>query len=130
VSNKLFQRYFSPSRYTQHKILFTLYLFVLAYAVFTPKDKYGSGWFSLLGDSKILEPLVNLLLLVPMAYFLGKFQDQWKLLSKLIFIFLTSITIESIQFLIPGRVSDIRDIVLNSLGGLIFLTIQKKLVKN
>ena len=130
MNNKFSQSFFSPSKSTQHKILFTLYLIVLGYAVFTPKDKYGSGWFSLFGDSKILESLVNLLLLVPMAYFLGKFQDQWKLLSKLIFISLTSITIESIQFLIPGRVSDIRDIALNSLGGLIFLTIQKKLVKS
>lgn len=99
------------------------YLVTLAYAVFTPKGELGSGWFSLLGDSKLLEPLTNLLLLMPLMFFITILSPLSNKKKRISFVFLTSAFIETIQQFIPGRVPEIRDLILNTLGGYLVLVL-------
>ena len=113
-----------PSNFLLRFFFFT-YLLSLAYAVFTPKEEFGNNWFKFLGDSYILESIVNLFLLIPLAYFLGRLFLGLSLVKKLMLIGSFSISIELIQVFIPGRVSDLKDFLLNTLGGYFFLLIQK-----
>ena len=68
---------------------------------------YYGGSLQWLGNFLMLAPLPFLLLLV-----WGKLKPQILFLIG----FLTTITIETTQINIPGRVSDLRDVVMNSAG--------------
>lgn len=108
------------------KSIFTGYLFTLLYTVFTPKNTLGNQWFDFLGATLIFEVVINILLLIPLAYFLGYFLKRISLTSKTFVISLTSLLIEFLQQFIPGRVTDIRDFTLNILGAFAYLIIQNR----
>ena len=121
----------------------TLYLIALGFGVFTPRpDLVGTGGtpigtpigtpspggFPSIGHQILYLGgcwawVGNLLMLVPFVYLM---HICWpKLILQTIFIMCltTTISIEFIQLYIPGRVSDVRDIVLNGTGAALTLLI-------
>ncbi|HJP81116.1 MAG TPA: VanZ family protein [Candidatus Saccharimonadales bacterium] len=71
------------------------------------------------------EMVENILIFIPFGFFISaalKNIDFWK---KLFFIFVFSLAIETIQYLLAIGVSDITDIITNTLGGLMGLGIYK-----
>ena len=70
----------------------------------------------------------NMLLFLPLGIFIAKYVKTEKLLVVFVLSFITSLSIEVVQFLI-GRVFDIDDIILNIIGclvGFIFYRVFKK----
>jgi glycopeptide antibiotics resistance protein len=71
-----------------------------------------------------LQWIGNFIMLMPLAYLLGKSLPQIKTQTILILSLLTTIFIEYVQIFIPGRVSDVRDITANSTGVILFLAVK------
>lgn len=84
--------------------------------MFTPVDPNSNGIFGFVQIDGFYERLLNLFLLMPLA-FLTKICYS-RLTSRTIFLICTctSAGIEVIQLFIPGRVSDLVDVLANSLG--------------
>ena len=125
-----------------YQIVLVLYLIALGFGVFTPRpDLIGpngtpigttSGTPSVGGFPSIGHQILylggfwawvgNLLMLIPFTYLIHSIWPKLGLQTIFIISLLTTISIEFIQLYIPGRVSDLRDVVLNSTGaGLILL---------
>ena len=92
----------------------------------TPKDTLGNQWFNFLGASLIIEVVINIFLLIPLAYFLGHFFKSLTVANKTFLNSLVSFLIESLQQYIPGRVTDIRDFILNTMGAFVFMIVQNR----
>ena len=75
-------------------------------------------YVDLLYVSGKLEILLNILLLVPVYIFLRSHFDKIRPLYLLYICLLLSISAEFLQSFIPGRVSSVQDVFLNSLGAL------------
>ena len=126
-----------------YKSVLVLYVIALGFGVFTPRpDLVGKGGASVgtpvgtpsvVGFPSIGHQILylggfwawvgNFLMLIPVAYLI---HICWpKLILQTIFIMCltTTISIEFIQLYIPGRVSDVRDIVLNGTGAALTLLI-------
>ena len=83
-------------------------------------------WIVYLGDELVW--VLNIFLLVPFAILLSVINQSWSNSKIFLSCAATSIIIELTQWVIPGRVSDIRDVALNTTGPtiwLVFQTIQK-----
>ncbi len=111
-----------------YKSTLVLYIIALGFGVFTPRPDlvgpngtpighqilYLGGFWAWVG---------NFLMLIPVAYII---HICWpKLFLQTIFItcLTTTISIEFMQLYIPGRVSDVRDIALNSTGAALTLLV-------
>jgi len=101
-----------------------LYLIAMLLPRKLPIEQFTSSNFlqrifhELLYYSGHLEPVVNFLLLIPVfAFLLSVLGREKSLLSLLICISLSTFA-EILQLLIPGRVSSLRDFLLNCAGSL------------
>ena len=100
-------------------VLLSSYLSALGLSTLTPTADSNGKILGIIVLSRHLERVLNLLLLMPLAplvSFTGKIMrvKQLIILGPAI-----SIAIELCQLFIPGRVSDWRDVLLNSSGYLI-----------
>ncbi len=84
--------------------------------VFTPVDPNSDGLFGFIQISGVTERFLNLFLLVPLAVFTRISFPQLSFRTVLLICVSTSSVIEIVQLLIPGRVSDLVDVLANSLG--------------
>lgn len=100
--------------------LFTLYLIALSIVVFSPVNEDSGKLLGIFEPSVFLERSLNLFLLLPMAYFLQKLSQSISLSKIVILCVAMSLSIEIIQRYIPGRVSDLIDVVMNSAGVTLF----------
>lgn len=100
---------------------FKFYLFTLSVVVFTPQSSKPNNFFGFIELSWEAEKLLNVLLLIPLGYFIFKLYPQTRNLKILIICSMSSALIETIQFAIPGRFPDITDVFANSLGVSLFL---------
>ena len=118
-------------------LLFIIYLLSLFYIVTFQDDNYGLSNFIPFKEMfryKITSRLFikniigNILLYMPFGLFVASYLDVRKLYPTIILTFISSISIEIVQYLI-GRVFDVDDIILNLLGGaigaLIFILFDK-----
>lgn len=122
-----------------YKSLLALYLVVLGFAVFTPRPDWvmpgvkpvingSTGGIPAIGHHILYESgtvawVGNFFLLVPVALLIRK---CWRMLGfQTIFIItlLITISIEYIQVYIPGRVSNVSDIIFNGSGPALTLLI-------
>ena len=127
-----------------YKSVLVLYIIALGFGVFTPRpDLVGPngtpigtpigapsvGGFPSIGHQILYLGgfwawVGNFLMLVPFAFLIHSIWPKLSLQTIFIICLLTTISIEFIQLYIPGRVSDLRDVVLNATGaGLILLSI-------
>lgn len=111
------------------RVSLPLYVALLLWGTLTPQTEELSTFLWLV-DQPIIEMLINFILLMPLATILMvRFQRSF--VQSSFIAFATTICIESCQLIIPGRISDGRDIVLNTGGAiLIGLLLKKKLLAN
>jgi len=119
-----------------YKCLLAAYIVALGFRVFTPrtefvkKDKtFTFGNSGTLHDAFYYEGsgqwLGNFMMLIPLALLVTLIVPKMKSQNVFLICLLTSVTIESIQLFIPGRVSDWRDILVNTLGVVVTLVAAK-----
>jgi glycopeptide antibiotics resistance protein len=109
------------------RLYFKFYLFALSIVVFTPQSNESSKFFGLVELSWPAEKLLNILLLIPLSYFILRLYPQIRDRLNLLICSVSSSLIEMIQFAIPGRFPDITDIIANTLGvGLLLLIMRNK----
>ena len=80
-----------------------------------------------------LEVTYNFLVFVPLGVYVHLIFDKWKVMSKVVTFFLTSILFEIIQFVFAIGASDITDLLGNTFGGLIGMVLcmlMKKIISN
>ena len=108
-------------------LLFIIYLLSLFYIVTFQDDNFGLSNFIPFKEifrykvtSKLFFKNIigNILLFMPFGLFVSAYIDNRKILPVIALSIISSLSIESIQFLI-GRVFDVDDILLNVLGGTI-----------
>ena len=118
-------------------LLFIIYLLSLFYIVTFQDDNFGLSNFIPFKEifryevtSKLFFKNIigNILLFMPFGLFVTAYIDNRKILPVIALSIISSLSIESVQFLI-GRVFDVDDIILNVLGGtigaLLFILLDK-----
>ena len=121
-----------------YKTVFAVYIAMLAIAVFVPRPDFhraainvvefhvtSSGekvFHKVLYDAGFFKYFANLIMLMPLAILIPRIRPNVSKQVLLLTGCVMSVLIEFFQIYIPGRVSDVRDIVLNTLGLLIILT--------
>lgn len=107
-------------------LCFIIYILSLFYLVTFQDVNYGTNNFTLFKEMFryefgsrlfIKNVLGNILLFVPLGFFISFYTKSKKIFCPLILTFLASLTIEFTQVKI-GRVFDVDDIILNGIGGL------------
>lgn len=101
------------------KALLAPYLLVLALVVWTPTSEESGAILGLFRIEGNLERFLNLLLLSPLPVLLKLGFTRIAPSVLLVTGPLLSVVIELVQKYVPGRVSDLIDISLNSLGFLV-----------
>lgn len=108
-------------------LLFIIYLLSLFYIVTFQDDNFGeSNWipfkeiFRYDINSKLFfrNIIGNVLLFMPFGLFVAAYLDSEKVYPVFILTFISSISVEIVQKII-GRVFDVDDIILNSIGGIV-----------
>ena len=108
-------------------LIFVIYILCLYHVVTFQDVNYGTNNFVpfreifrySIGSAKFIKNIVgNILLFVPFGFFSSYYLKNKKMLTTLILTLITSSTIEIVQYYI-GRVFDIDDIILNTVGGMI-----------
>src|SRR5438309_12044678 len=123
-------------------ILFTVYLIVLSWILlfklgvrFTHAENRRvnlipfSEFFVSNDKIDFGENILNVLIFVPLGIYLGILFQRWNLRRKVFFVFLISLIVETLQFILAVGVSDITDIITNAIGGIIGLIISKAIEK-
>ena len=75
------------------------------------------------------ENILNIVIFIPLGVYAGSLFEKWLLGKKLFFVFLLSLLVEGLQYILRVGAFDITDIVTNTLGGIIGLVIFKGLEK-
>ena len=125
-----------------YKSLLALYLVVLGFAVFTPRpDRVTPGAKPVINGSTGGIPAIghhilyesgtvawvgNFFLLIPVALLIRKYWPMLGFQTIFILTLLITISIEYIQIYIPGRVSNVSDIIFNGSGPALTLLILHK----
>lgn len=137
------------------QIIFILYFFILVYSVFL---QYSNKHISIsninlhlnlipffqpfkdlnflikngiVGNMNLVNNLIgNVLLFIPMPFFIRYFFKIELLVRHLIIAALISVGIESIQYIFLLGVTDIDDVLLNTLGAFIGVKLYRKLIIN
>jgi glycopeptide antibiotics resistance protein len=108
------------------RVALWVYLVALISIVWTPVSSDSGALLGLFRIEGPIERILNLFLLVPLPTLLIR---NFSSLSKFLLLIggpFVSITIETVQNFIPGRVSDPIDIVLNSLGYMALVALQAR----
>jgi glycopeptide antibiotics resistance protein len=119
------------------KVLFIIYLIALYWILLL---KLGVQ-FSYMANRKanlipFNEPLIltsenilNVVIFVPLGIYSGILVRRWTFSKKLLFVFLLSLIIEGLQYILRLGAFDVTDIITNTLGGIIGFMIFKGLEK-
>lgn len=75
------------------------------------------------------ENILNLVIFIPLGIYAGILFGKWVFGKKLFFVFLLSILVEGLQYILRIGAFDITDIITNTLGGLTGLMILKWIEK-
>lgn len=70
------------------------------------------------GRVEISEILNNLLIFIPFGIYLGMLKPRWPFLKKILPFFLTSLLLETLQYILAIGATDITDLIVNTLGGM------------
>jgi len=81
------------------------------------------------GKIDVGEIILNVVIFVPLGVYTGILFERWIFGRKLFFLFLISLIVEGLQFILAVGAFDITDIITNTLGGIIGLTIFKAIEK-
>jgi len=81
------------------------------------------------GKIDVGEIILNVVIFVPLGVYSGILFERWIFGRKLFFLFLISLIVEGLQFILAVGAFDITDIITNTLGGIIGLTIFKAIEK-
>ena len=81
------------------------------------------------GKIDVGEIILNVVIFVPLGVYTGILFERWVFGRKLFFLFLISLIVEGLQFILAVGAFDITDIITNTLGGIIGLTIFKAIEK-
>ena len=134
----------SNKRFSLYKellsLIFIIYILCLYHVVTFQDINYGVSNFIpfkeifrySIGSSKFIKNILgNILLFIPFGFFTSYFLRINKIKAPIILTFITSFTIEIVQYYI-GRVFDIDDIILNLIGGILgfFLYVSFNAVKS
>ncbi len=65
----------------------------------------------------IKEVLYNVVVFVPMGIYLHLLQENWKTKTKILAVFLSSLLLETVQFIFAIGACDVTDLIANTLGG-------------
>ncbi len=122
--------------------MFGVYLVALALVVFLPAREASTvtgfvgviaGWLSLLGlpfsaAAVGVEFAANIVLFIPFGAFLRILRPAlWSWWAAGLLAIGSSALIETVQLVVPGRVTALSDVVANTLGALLGLAVMKKL---
>jgi glycopeptide antibiotics resistance protein len=75
------------------------------------------------------ENILNIVIFIPLGIYAGSLFEKWLFGKKLFFVFLLSLLVEGLQYILRAGAFDITDIVTNTSGGMIGLMIFKGLEK-
>ncbi len=75
------------------------------------------------------ENILNVVIFVPLGVYAGILFKRWIFGKKLLFFFLLSLLVESLQYVLRVGAFDVTDLITNTLGGVIGLIIYKGLDK-
>jgi glycopeptide antibiotics resistance protein len=75
------------------------------------------------------ENILNVVIFIPLGIYAGILFERWIFGKKLLFIFLLSLLVEGLQYILRLGAFDVTDIITNTLGGIIGLIIFKGLEK-
>ncbi len=115
---------------------FIIYILSLFYIVTFQDVNYGTSNFTLFKEMFryefgsplfIKNVLGNILLFIPLGFYISYYLRSENSISTLIITILSSITIESTQLVI-GRVFDVDDIILNVVGGIVGYLFYKSII--
>lgn len=80
------------------------------------------------GQINYAEIFMNFVIFIPLGIYIEMLCDKWPVSRKIFIIFATSLLCEVLQFLMAVGVSDITDIINNTLGGIVGIFFMKVLV--
>jgi len=117
-------------------VLFTIYMFVLLWILLL---KFGVRFtymeersVNLIPFSEALDRsqlILNVVFFIPLGIYAEVLFKKWTLWNRLFFVFLTSLMVEGLQYVLRIGALDTTDIITNSLGGLtgllIYVAIEK-----
>lgn len=81
------------------------------------------------GKIDVGEIILNVVIFIPLGVYAGILFERWVFGRKLLFLFLISSIVEGLQFILAVGAFDITDIITNTAGGIIGLTIFKAIEK-
>lgn len=81
------------------------------------------------GKVDYAEIIMNVVIFVPLGVYSGILFSRWSFARSILFFFLISLFIEGLQFMLRIGAFDITDIITNTLGGIIGLTLVKAIEK-
>ena len=76
------------------------------------------------------EILYNVIVFVPLGVYVEIFKEEWKIATKCLVAFVTSLLFEAVQFIFAIGASDVTDIIGNTFGGIVgilFCIVMKKI---
>lgn len=69
----------------------------------------------------IYDKIYNLLFFVPFGVYVNLLKREWTFVRKITPIFLTSVAFEAVQYIFAIGATDINDVIMNTLGGIVGL---------
>jgi glycopeptide antibiotics resistance protein len=81
------------------------------------------------GKIDLGEMILNTVIFIPLGIYAGILFERWNFGKKVFLFFLTSLTIEMLQFIFRVGAFDITDIITNTFGGIVGLMIFKTIEK-
>jgi glycopeptide antibiotics resistance protein len=90
---------------------------------------YLSGRLNVSPTTVLFNVFGNIAIFIPLGIYFALFRQDNRLSVNMLFVFLTSLFVEIIQFALGLGISDIDDIILNCLGGFIGILIYKGLAR-
>jgi glycopeptide antibiotics resistance protein len=81
------------------------------------------------GKPDLGEIKLNALIYIPLGVYVGILFQKWSIIKKILLFFVSSLILEVLQYILAMGASDITDIINNTLGGIIGLTIYTILEK-
>lgn len=106
-------------------LLFSIYFIALIWIVlfkfsfhFSELDRYRNiNLILYVGSAVTSEMILNVLAFVPFGIYMSMIKREWTFVKKVAPVFITSLFIESLQFIFRMGASDITDLLGNTLGG-------------
>ena len=114
-------------------LLFIIYLIVIAWILlfklgvhFSNMGKRNLNFIPFNGRLILnSENISNIVIFVPLGLYAGILFERWSFGKKILFFLLLSFIVEALQYILRIGVSDVTDIITNTLGGVIGLLLFK-----